>query len=277
VTVVANPFSSPLSAARIRVLAAQSPGRLHSAPQPTSDWMFLNVRRRPFDDPRVREAINLAIDRERVVELTGGPEVGQITCQIVPAGFAGYSPYCPYTANAGPGRSWTAPDLEHARRLVAASGRSGERVVIHMPLHKARLARYYAKLLEQLGFRTTLRMQSSNDYDVYVPTTRATTGLAQWGADYLAAANFIEPNFGCGNAENISRLCDRALDRRIDRALRAPQAEPGTWVAADRRVVDLAAAVPLTNRRSAVLVSKRAGNVKTHFLFFTLLDQMWVR
>ena len=40
---------------------------------------------------------------------------------------------------------------------------------------------------------------------------------------------------------------------------------------------DLAAAVPLTDRRSVVLVSKRAGNVKTHPLFFTLLDQMWVR
>jgi YVTN family beta-propeller protein len=277
VTVVANPFSSPLSAARIRALAAQSPGRLHSAPQPISDWMFLNVRRRPFDDPRVRQAINLAIDRERVVELTGGPEVGQISCQIVPAGFAGYSPYCPYTANAGPGRGWTAPDLELARRLVAASGRSGERVVIHMPDYKAQLARYYAKLLRQLGFKVTLRIQSFNEYDVYVPTTRATTGLAQWGADYLAAANFIEPNFGCGNAENLSRLCDRALDRRIDRALRAPTTEPATWVAADRHVVDLAAAVPLTNRRSAVLVSKRAGNVKSHFLYFTLLDQMWVR
>jgi hypothetical protein len=105
----------------------------------------------------------------------------------------------------------------------------------------------------------------------------ADTGMAQWGADYLAAANFIQPNFECAAAQNLSRLCDAKLDRRMDRALRAPQAEAATWAAADRRVVDLAAAVPLTNRRSVVLVSERAGNVKNHFLFFTLLDQMWVR
>jgi ABC-type oligopeptide transport system substrate-binding subunit len=146
-----------------------------------------------------------------------------------------------------------------------------------MPFYKARLARYYAKLLRRLGFLTTLRIQSWTEYDVYDPHTRADTGMAQWGADYLAAANFIQPNFECAAAQNLSRLCDAKLDRRMDRALRAPQAEAATWAAADRRVVDLAAAVPLTDRRSVVLVSERAGNVKTHFLFFTLLDQMWVR
>ena len=36
-------------------------------------------------------------------------------------------------------------------------------------------------------------------------------------------------------------------------------------------------AVPLTYRRSAVLLSDRAGNAKTHLAYWTLLDQMWVR
>jgi len=35
--------------------------------------------------------------------------------------------------------------------------------------------------------------------------------------------------------------------------------------------------VPLTSKGSAVRVSKRVGNVKTHGQWFTLLDQMWVR
>jgi hypothetical protein len=47
--------------------------------------------------------------------------------------------------------------------------------------------------------------------------------------------------------------------------------------AAERRAVDLAPAVPLTYRRSALLLSDRAGNPKTHLAYFTLLDQMWVR
>jgi peptide/nickel transport system substrate-binding protein len=280
VTVVANPFNSPVSARRLRALSAQAPGRVHSDPALTSEWMFLNVRRRPFDDPRVRKAVNFAIDRQRVVELAGGEEVGGPTCQILPRAFPGYEPYCPYSARPAPGRGWTAPDMERARRLVAASGRVGDRVVVHMPDfdYKVRLARYYARRLRELGFRTTLRIQSFDAYDVYDANTRASTGEAQWGADYLAPANFIQPNFGCGAPSNASRLCDRTLDRRAARALEAPPADAAAaWAQADRRVVDLAAAVPLTNRRSVVLVSKRVGNVRSHPLLFTLLDQMWVR
>jgi len=240
--------------------------------------MFLNVRKRPFDSLRVRQAVNLAIDRDRVVELTGGSQIGRPACQILPTAFPGHAPYCPYTARPAQGRSWTAPDLERARRLVAASGRAGERVVVHMPDYEARLARYYARLLERLGFRVTLRIQDANALDTYESDTRATTGMAQWGADYLAPSNFIEPNFGCAGEQNISRLCDRALDRRIEHAVEGPQRDAtAAWAAVDRHVVDLAAAVPLTNRRSVVLVSKRVGNVRTHLQSFTLLDQMWVR
>jgi peptide/nickel transport system substrate-binding protein len=77
---------------------------------------------------------------------------------------------------------------------------------------------------------------------------------------------------------NVSHLCDRRLDRQVDRALAMEPAEAaGAWAAADRRVTDLAAVVPLTTRRSVVLVSRRVGNVQTHGQWFTLLDQMWVR
>ena len=56
-------------------LVARAPGRLHSSPMPGAWWMFLNVRRPPFDDIRVRQALNFAVDRAELVELHGGPEV----------------------------------------------------------------------------------------------------------------------------------------------------------------------------------------------------------
>ena len=68
------------------------------------------------------------------------------------------------------------------------------------------------------------------------------------------------------------------VGRQVDRALALPTAEAaGAWAAADRRVTDLAVAVPMTSRRSVVSVLKRVGNDKTHSQWFTLLDQMWVR
>jgi peptide/nickel transport system substrate-binding protein len=111
-------------------LLARTPGRLHSAPWPGGTWMFLNVRRPPFDDPRVRQALNFAVDRAKLVELYGGPQAADLTCQLVTPGYPGHSPYCPYTADPTPGGGWTAPDLDRARRLVAASGRAGARVTV---------------------------------------------------------------------------------------------------------------------------------------------------
>jgi hypothetical protein len=153
--------------------------------------------------------------------------------------------------------------------------------VLHVPDYKAGVGRYFARLLDDLGFRTTLTIQPGASYDIYSPHTRATAGMAASGADYLAPSTFIEPIFACtpgsGDAPNPSHLCDRTLHRLIDRAVRTPPADAaGAWAAADRRVVDLAQVVPLTNRRSVVLVSKRVGNVKTHGQWFTLLDQLWV-
>jgi hypothetical protein len=58
---------------------------------------------------------------------------------------------------------------------------------------------------------------------------------------------------------------------------RSGNGEASPEPAIDRRVTDLAPAVPLTNRRSVVIVSPRVGNVQHHLVGYTLLDQLWVR
>jgi hypothetical protein len=64
----------------------------------------------------------------------------------------------------------------------------------------------------------------------------------------------------------------------VDAALAAQGAGAAAlWASIDRRLTDLAPAVPLTTRRSVILVSERVGNVQHHPLYFTLLDQLWVR
>ena len=203
------------------------------------------------------------------------------TCQIVPSRSPRATrPTAPTRPIGSPGAGWSCARSwsEPAGSSPASGQRRRARRRPRAARYRARLGRYYAALLRSLGFPTTLRIQDWDHYDIYEDDTRATTGLVAWGADYLAASNFIEPLFGCASgAQNIYRLCDDTLDRQIARALAAPQTDVAAWAAADRRVVDLAPAVPLTTRRSAVLVSERVGNVRTHQQLFTLLDQMWVR
>ena len=274
--VLADPFGPLVSARRLRALSARAPGRVHSAPAATTDWVSLNTQERPFDDIGVRRAVNFAIDRAKVVELSGGPELGELTCQVVPANFQGNAPYCPHTASPTNGGRWIAPDIERARRLVGASGRAGEHVIVRVPDFREAVGRHLAQVLDELGFRTTVRVQSFNDAN----EPRAQLGFTGWLADYLAASTFVEPAFTCAErgGYNLSRICDPKLDRLIDRARATPPADAaGAWAAADHRLTYLAAVVPLTRRRSAVLVSDRVGNVNTHGQLFTLLDQMWVK
>jgi peptide/nickel transport system substrate-binding protein len=95
VAVLAGPFGTVLRPDRLRAVAVRSPGQLHRFPAPVLNYMFLNVLRPPFDDEGVRQALNFATDRARIVELEGGHDLAIPTCQILPSGFPGYRPYCP--------------------------------------------------------------------------------------------------------------------------------------------------------------------------------------
>ena len=267
-------------------LVARAPGRLHSDVAAGAWWMFLNVQEPPFDDIRVRRAINFAVDRAELVELYGGPEVAAPTCQIVSPAFPGFSPYCPYTAAASRGGGWTAPDLERARRLVAASGRAGARVTVDVGAEELRRpGPYFVSLLRDLGFRARLRVLPRGDYftEIMRRGSRKQMGVSGWIPDYMSASTMLDPTFACtarGDAqvENVSHVCDARLDAAIDRAHAVSVGDaPAAWAAAHRRIVDLAAAVPYVNTRVTVFVSKRVGNVTYHPTYSTLLDQMWVR
>jgi peptide/nickel transport system substrate-binding protein len=216
---------------RLPDLVARKPCRIHSTPSPGAWWMFLNVQRPPFDDPRVRRAINFATNRAELVELYGGPEAAAPTCPIVSPAFAGFSPYCPYSAAASRGGGWTAPDLEHARRLVAASGRAGARVTVDVGMEEwlRRAGPYFVSLLRDVGFRARLRVIPRGEYftEVMRRGSRMQMGVFGWRPDYMSASTMLDPTFACnarGDAkvENVSHVCDARLNAAIDRARAAP-------------------------------------------------------
>jgi len=89
--------------------------------------MFLNTRLPPFNDVRVRRALNYAVDRESVVRAVGGQDFAQPTCQFLPPGFAGYRPYCPFTIRPAAGVDWSGPVRTWRKHvaLLNSPGRAG--------------------------------------------------------------------------------------------------------------------------------------------------------
>jgi len=268
-----------------RALTQTDASHIHTAPLPTTNWLFLNVRERPFDDPRVRRAFNYAIDRRHVIALAGGTGLAGLTCQVIPPGLLGYTPICPYTRDPTRAGSWSAPDLAQARRLVAASGTRGARVQVWGFPKYAAVVRYAADVLRRLGYRVRVRVPSDlNRYfdDIEDRRLRAQVGMYPWIADFLTPSSFFQP-FTCnhgrrdpGDTVNVSRFCDHAFDAGYAAAARGVAGNV-RWAAFERRMLAAAPAVPLFNRRMLILVSDRVGNPQAHEQIGPLLDQFWVR
>jgi YVTN family beta-propeller protein len=278
---------------QLQGLLTRNPGRLHSDPVPWTDYMFLNVRVPPFDDIRVRRALNHAVDRERIVELHGGPLAAQPTCQLLPPAVPGYEPYCPYTLGPASAATWSAPDLSRALAMVAASGTKGMRVDVfaYDQFGRIETGRYLLSVLRRLGYRSSLRVipELFGGYLEYVGDSRnrAQIGTFGWYSDF-ASALFLRDLFGCASFQprstsnlNLSAFCSPSTDARMAKAAEIQASDPvranELWAKADRALVDQAAAVPLVNRHVVGFVSERVGNYQLHPQWLTLLDQLWVR
>lgn len=261
------------TATKLRALTTRYGGRLRVDTALETEYLFLNTTVPPFDDVRVRRALNLAIDRDRALEVSGGPAVGTTTCGMLPPGLPGHRPTCPFRQ-----------DLAAARRLVAASGTRGDAVTVWSPPATGPIARYLVSVLRELGYRGRLRPETNVERYfrlVADPRTRVQAGISLWVADYLASSNVIVALFSCGERgiTNFSQLCDQRLESLIDRAVEAR--EPGEasarWDAVERRLGELAPTVPLFHTRTVNAHSERAGNLEVHPLWGPLLDQVWVR
>ena len=283
-------------ASQVHELATHYASQLRSGPLAATFVMFLNTKVWPFSNLAARQAINYAIDRNKMIELIGGSLAGKPTCQILPPTMTGYRPYCPYTINPGPSGAWTAPDMTKAEQLVHASGTAGAKVTVLAggwdPGNPVRAAgRYFVSILDQLGYRASLRVildpqiYSQRAFD---SRAQAQIGEFSWFQDFPAPSDFIVPLFTCHsfaphNLANLnqSEFCNRRIDAEVTRALRLSAEHPNTagmlWAQIERDIVDQAPWVPLYNPNALVLLSRRVGNFQLHPFWNLLLDQLWVR
>jgi ABC-type transport system substrate-binding protein/DNA-binding SARP family transcriptional activator len=262
-------------------------------PDMETSFMFLNVRTPPFDDVRVRQALNLALDRARIVDTYGGTVAAQPTCQVLPPGIPGYRRYCPYTRNPGRDGRWHGPNLSDARRLVAASHTTGMTVTVWntpSPPEAVAETKDAVTALRQLGYRASLRILPDNTYFTYTADSRNHAQVIDggWSADYASADDFLGkltcsyflPGNGLATI-NSSESCLPAIDRQIQRAdtqqTTDATAAATSWSQIDRELTNLAILLPTVTPDEVDLISHRVRNYQYNPAWGVLLDQLWVR
>ncbi|MGH2984958.1 MAG: ABC transporter substrate-binding protein, partial [Solirubrobacterales bacterium] len=188
--------------------------RVRSGAYAMTEYAWLNTKTPPFDDPRVRQALNLAVDRGRVIDLTGGPEAGAPTCQLLPPGLPGYRPGCSFTVAPSPAGAWTGPDPARARQLIAKSGAGATPVEVWSWPDRASVGRYLADVLTGLGFPAHVRVFKDLGESVMAverPGEHPQIGLNGWIADSPDSALFLRSLVGCEGDFNLSSFCDPAI------------------------------------------------------------------
>jgi YVTN family beta-propeller protein len=262
-----------------REVRTQYASQVHVNPVHGNTYLFLNTKIPPFDDIRVRRAVNYAADRAAAVRVSSRIAGGEPTCQILPPEFPGFRRYCPYTLHPDATGRWKGPDLSRARRLVAASGTSGASVTVLVPDSHEGEGPFARKLLQSLGYR--VRLERVSDAAYLQGPRRVQAGLTSWFADFPAASNYFGTFFSCRAPANWSEFCDRSIDAQIRKAIGLQTTDPylanQLWARVDREIVDRAPFVPLVSLKEIDIVSPRVGNYQFHPQWGVFVDQLWVR
>ncbi|HYH54502.1 MAG TPA: ABC transporter substrate-binding protein [Solirubrobacterales bacterium] len=227
-------------------------------------YFFLNTEVAPFDDPKVREAVNIGLDKPALARLFAGTlEPG---CSFLPPEMPGYvesldSAECPWGDPNQP------PDLERAQKLIKEAGAEGAKVTVWGdnvdPTPKVTQA--YADQLNQMGLDAEPKIVDGGVYFQTIgnQSTEAQTGFLNWFADFPHPLNFfflvdgatIQPT----NNQNIGNVDDPHINKEIKALSEEPNLNDvaDRWEDLNEFLVDSAYLVPYGYRKLTTFMSER--------------------
>jgi len=235
------------------------PDRLSSVQQKYADqikvytpantyYFFMNVRVPPFDNLKVRQAVNYAINREALIRVYGG--LGQPTEQVLPPTYPQYKKISMYPY-----------DLAKAKQLVEQSGDKGMEVTVwnHDRGSDPKATAYLTDVLNKIGFKAKEKIVNSAVYWTTVgnQATKAQIGFADWFQDYPHPLDWFDVLLN-GNRitqthnNNYSNFDDSAVNAKIEALKKEPSLNSkvnGEWAQVDKMVAEQAPWAAFMNRQ----------------------------
>jgi peptide/nickel transport system substrate-binding protein len=217
-------------------------------------YFWMNTTRPPFDDLKVRQAINYAVDSAALERIYAGTIKG--TQQILPPGMPGYEKYELYPH-----------EMRKAKELIKEANPSDTDITIWTdnedPQDEA--GEYYEGVLKELGFNTKLKILNADNYFTVIgnqTTPDLDTGWSDWYEDYPHPNDFFQPLLSGEsilqtNNGNFAEIDDPALNKEIaelgEEALGPEQEEK--YAEMDKKFMEQAPWVPYGNRTLSTFVS----------------------
>jgi ABC-type transport system substrate-binding protein len=162
-------------------------------------YIGLNNTIAPFDNDKVRQAVAMAIDKQRIVE-NYYPPGSEVAEQFVPPSFdPGYS-------KSGDGAKWYDYDPEAAKALLAEAGFENgfettlsyrDVVRVYLP-NVGQVAQEIQSQLAEVGITVNINVMESGAFLESVAAGEQGLYLLGWGMDYPDATNFYDFHFTGG-------------------------------------------------------------------------------
>ncbi|MGE5408674.1 MAG: ABC transporter substrate-binding protein [Syntrophothermus sp.] len=175
-------------------------------------YFWMNTTKPPFNDVKVRQAVNYAVDSRALERVYAGQIEG--TQQILPPGMPGYEKLNLYPQN-----------LEKAKELIKEANPSDMNITVwtdtESPNNEA--GEYYEGVLKELGFQTKLKQINADNYFTIIgnlSTPDLDTGWSDWFQDYPHPNDFFQPLLAGEsilqtNNGNFAQLNNPAFNKKI--------------------------------------------------------------
>jgi peptide/nickel transport system substrate-binding protein len=233
-------------------------------------YMGLNTTKKPLDNVKVRQAINLAVNKQTVRDADGGSALAEIANTIQPPTIAGRVDYDPYPSPDHKG------DAEGARKLLTEAGfGNGFTMTLDTRAQPKMQAMAVAiqQALEPLKITVKINTIDTATYYEVIGTTsqQHDAAITGWCPDWPSGQTFLPPLFDGRNITakgntNLAQLNDAGVNAKIDEIAKLTdvQAANAAYGELDKQIMELAPIVPLLYEKVLMLVGSNIGGAYLH-------------
>ncbi|MFD7589216.1 ABC transporter substrate-binding protein [Kitasatospora sp. NPDC059811] len=241
--------------------------RLIAEQQGCTDMLYPNTSKAPFDDPKVREALMYAVDRDAQVTAFGGPATADVATSYLPPALTGGTKQD--TLKIAP-----TGDPEKAKQLLKDAGKTDLKVSLTVSSGDKTRAEALQQSLAKVGIQVTITTADPSVYYDTIGDTKNAPDLAilGWCPDYPSGATFLPQVFDGrtikekGNQGNVEQFRDQATSDRIDQinAMSDVAEANKAWMQLSDDLLKKAPTVPLLWLRRPLLAGTNVAGAFGH-------------
>ncbi|MBB4895570.1 peptide/nickel transport system substrate-binding protein [Streptomyces olivoverticillatus] len=265
----------PESAAKV-LPSAEVRSRLLAESQNCTDMVQMHTGRAPFDDVKVRQAVQYALDKDAVLTASGGPAFNDLSTSYMPASlFGGKQPDTLKISASG--------DVEKAKQLLKEAGKpDGFSTRITVSAGDKGRAEAIQQSLGKAGIKVTIETVDPSAFYATIGDTKNRTDMVYtgWCPDYPSGSTFLPFVFDGryikekGNSGNHSLFRDEATMKRMDEiaAMTDTKQAAQAWQQLDGDILAKAPTVPVLTRRWPLVLGTNIAGAYGHNSFGGQLD-----